>query len=134
MPFWVEIWSERIVILRALNIISALQSEYSLWSRDVEDEILPVVNELGITFVAYSPLSRGFISGEIKEIADEKNCTPSQLALVWTMANGALPIPGTKRVKYLEENAASVDVELTSEELSRIEAVSPKNVAHGGRY
>lgn len=157
------------IIRRAHKVhpISALQTEYSLWSRDIEDEILPTVNELGITFVAYSPLSRGFISGElrkiedleatdvrrylprfqgenfqknvdlvdkIKEIAEEKNCTPSQLALAWTRVNGALPIPGTKRIKYLEENAASVDIELTSEDLSRMDAVSPKNVAFGGRY
>lgn len=151
----------------AIHPISALQSEYSLWSRDIEDEILPTTRELGITHVAYSPLSRGFISGElrtfedlaphdlrrymprfqgdnfkknveivdkIKEIADEKNCTPSQLALAWTIFNGALPIPGTKRMKYLEENAASVDVELTAEDLTRIEQVSPKNSVHGTRY
>ncbi|NRD77839.1 aldo/keto reductase [Bacillus sp. BRMEA1] len=150
----------------AVHPITALQSEYSLWSREIEDEILPTVRELGITHVAYSPLSRGFISGElrkyedlaendvrryiprfqgenfkknvdlvdkIKEIAEEKNCTPSQLALAWTMVNGALPIPGTKRIKYLEENAASVNVELTPEDLARIESVSPKNAAHGGR-
>ncbi|KJD46664.1 aldo/keto reductase [Paenibacillus terrae] len=151
----------------AVHPISALQTEYSLWSREIEDEILPAIKELGITLVAYSPLSRGFISGElrkfedleasdvrrylprfqgdnfqknvdlvdkIKEVAQEKNCTPSQLALAWTIANGALPIPGTKRVKYLEENAASVDVELTTEDLALIEAVSPKNEVYGGRY
>jgi aryl-alcohol dehydrogenase-like predicted oxidoreductase len=151
----------------SVHPISALQTEYSLWSREIEDEILPTVRELGITHVAYSPLSRGFISGEllkfedleendvrryiprfqkenfqknvdlvdkIKEIAEEKNCTPSQLALAWTMENGALPIPGTKRIKYLEENAASVNVELTPDDLARIESVSPKNVAHGGRH
>ncbi|UUZ91907.1 aldo/keto reductase [Paenibacillus sp. P25] len=150
----------------AVHPISALQTEYSLWSRDIEDEILPAVRELGITHVAYSPLSRGFISGElrkfedlpendvrrhiprfqegnfqknvdivdkIKEIAEEKNCTLSQLALAWTMANGALPIPGTKRIPYLEENAASVHVELTPDDLVRIESVSPKNAVHGGR-
>ncbi|ASR46669.1 aldo/keto reductase [Paenibacillus kribbensis] len=151
----------------AVHPISALQTEYSLWSRDVEDEIFPAIQELGITLVAYSPLSRGFISGELrtfedlqpddarrhmprfqgdnfqknvalvdklKEVAQEKNCTPSQLALAWTIAKGALPIPGTKRIKYLEENAASVDVELTSEELALIEVVSPKNEVHGNRY
>lgn len=151
----------------AIHPISALESEYSLWSRDIEDEILPAARELGITHVAYSPLSRGFITGElrkfedldandlrrymprfqgdnfnkniviadkIKEIANEKNCTPSQLALAWTIANHALPIPGTKRIKYLEENAASVDVELTPEDLVRIEEVSPKHVVHGTRY
>lgn len=151
----------------AVHPISALESEYSLWSRDIEDEILPVARELGITHVAYSPLSRGFISGElrtfedlaaddlrrwmprfqgenfrknveivdkIKEIAIEKNCSPSQLAIAWTIANGALPIPGTKRIKYLEENAAAVDIVLSKEDLLRIENVSPKNAAQGTRY
>ncbi|MDI4649611.1 aldo/keto reductase [Cohnella hashimotonis] len=151
----------------AVHPISALESEYSLWSRDIEDEILPVARELGITHVAYSPLSRGFISGElrtfadlaaddlrrwmprfqgenfrknveivdkIKEIAIEKNCSPSQLAIAWTIANGSLPIPGTKRIKYLEENAAAVDIVLSKEDLLRIENVSPKNAAQGTRY
>ncbi|MCG7379774.1 aldo/keto reductase [Paenibacillus sp. ACRSA] len=151
----------------AVHPISALQSEYSLWSRDIEDEILPTVKELNITHVAYSPLSRGFISGElrkfedlhphdmrrymprfqdvnfqknieivdqIKEIAQEKNCTPSQLAIAWTLANGALPIPGTKRISYLEENAASADITLSAEDLARIEEVSPKHGVHGTRY
>ncbi|GLX71502.1 aldo/keto reductase [Paenibacillus glycanilyticus] len=150
----------------AVHPISALQTEYSLWSREIEDEILPVVRELGITHVAYSPLSRGIISGEIrsfsdfaeddirkympryqgdnfqrnldvleeiKKIAAEKNCTLSQLALAWTIANGALPIPGTKRLPYLEENAGAAAIELTADELARIEAVSPKNIAHGQR-
>ncbi len=151
----------------AVHPISALQTEYSLWSRDVEDDILPVVNELGITFVAYSPLSRGFITGElqkfedfaandirrhlprfqgenfqrnvdlvnkIQDMAAEKNATASQLALAWVIANGALPIPGTKRVKYLEENAGAVELKLTSEDLARLELVNPKNAAFGGRY
>lgn len=151
----------------AVHAISALQSEYSLWSRDIEDEILPTVRELGITHVAYSPLSRGFITGElrtfedltaddlrrymprfqgenfqknveivdqIKKIASEKNCTPSQLAIAWTLANGALPIPGTKQIKYLEENVGALDIELTPEDLVRIENVSPKNGIHGTRY
>ncbi|PAD32367.1 aldo/keto reductase [Paenibacillus sp. 7523-1] len=151
----------------AVHAISALQSEYSLWSRDIEDEILPTVRELGITHVAYSPLSRGFITGElrtfedlaaddlrrymprfqgenfqknveivdqIKKIASEKNCTPSQLAIAWTLANGALPIPGTKQIKYLEENVGALDIELTPEDLVRIEKVSPKNRIHGTRY
>ncbi|WP_431090641.1 aldo/keto reductase [Paenibacillus sp. 8b26] len=150
----------------AVHPISALQTEYSLWSREIENDILPVVRELGLTLVAYSPLSRGIISGEItsfndlaeddirrhlpryqgdnfqknldvleeiKKIATEKECTPSQLALAWTIANGALPIPGTKRVKYLEENADSVDIVLTTDDLARIEGVSPKNAAHGER-
>ncbi|WP_342480922.1 aldo/keto reductase [Paenibacillus sp. FSL L8-0340] len=151
----------------AVHPISALQSEYSLWSRDIEDDVLPTARELGITHIAYSPLSRGFISGEIrkfedldandlrrymprfqgdnfqrnieivdkiKEIAIEKNCTPSQLAIAWTIANHALPIPGTKRIKYLEENANSATIELTPKDLARIENVSPKNEVHGARY
>ncbi|WP_020614817.1 aldo/keto reductase [Paenibacillus daejeonensis] len=151
----------------AVHPVSALESEYSLWSRDIEEEILPTLRELGITHVAYSPLSRGFISGElssfedlaaddlrrwmprfqgenfdkniqivnkIKEIANEKNCSPSQLAIAWTIANGALPIPGTKRIKYLEENTAAADIILTQDEMMRIEAVSPKNAAQGARY
>ncbi|WP_144028052.1 aldo/keto reductase [Paenibacillus sp. 32352] len=151
----------------AVHPISALQTEYSLWSREVETDILPTVNELGITFVAYSPLSRGFLSGgvrkfedfaetdyrrvlprfqgenfqknlelvdKVKEIAKEKNCTPSQLAIAWTMANGTLPIPGTKRVSYLEENIGSLEVALTSEDLRRIEEVMPKDSVSGDRY
>lgn len=151
----------------AVHPISALQSEYSLWSRDIEDEVLPAARELGITHLAYSPLSRGFISGEIRqfddldagdlrrymprfqgdnfiknveivdkitEIAAQKNCTPSQLAIAWTIAKGALPIPGTKRIKYLEENAKAAAIELTADELARIEQVSPKDGVHGTRY
>lgn len=151
----------------AVHPISALQTEFSLWSRDVQAEILPVVNELGITFVAYSPLSRGFISGEIRKfedlaeddvrrylprfqkenfqknvdivdeitkIANEKDCTPSQLALAWTIAKGALPIPGTRRISYLEENAGAADIVLTPDDLARIEAVSPQSAVQGGRY
>jgi len=149
----------------AVHPISALQTEYSLWSRDVEEEILPTASELGITFVAYSPLSRGFITGELRnyedfkaddmrrilprfqgenfqknvdlvdklgEIAKEKQCTVAQLAIAWTMAKGALPIPGTKRVNYLEENVEAVDIQLTSNDLERMDAVSPH--AFGGRY
>ncbi|MCL6663936.1 MULTISPECIES: aldo/keto reductase [Paenibacillus] len=151
----------------SVHPISALQTEYSLWSREVENEILPVVNELGITFVAYSPLSRGFISGDLRKfedlaaddvrrylprfqpdnfqknvdivdeiitIAKEKGCTPSQLALAWSIAKGALPIPGTRRVHYLEENAGAADITLTSDDLARIEAVSPESAVQGGRY
>ncbi|MED3954656.1 aldo/keto reductase [Priestia aryabhattai] len=150
----------------ATHPISALQSEYSLWSREVEADILPTVHELGISFIAYSPLSRGFLSGElrkfedleetdgrrrlprfqpenfsknielvdqVREMAMEKNCTPSQLALAWTMAKGALPIPGTKRVSYLEENIAALDVELSLKDLERIEAVMPRGSAFGNR-
>lgn len=149
--------------------ITALQTEYSLWSRDPEDEILPTVRELGIGYVAYSPLGRGFLSGQftspedfaeddyrrnsprfqgenfyknlqlveqVKAIATEKGVTPSQLALAWLLAQGddIVPIPGTKRRKYLEENIAATDITLTDEELSRIEAVAPKGIAAGPRY
>ena len=149
--------------------ISALQTEYSLWSRDVEDEILPTIRELGIGFVAYSPLGRGFLTGQIRrfedlaeddyrrssprfrgenfeknlqlvdrvrEMADEKGVTPGQLALAWLLHQGedVVPIPGTKRREYLEENAAAVNVTLTDEDLSRIEEVMPKGVAAGERY
>lgn len=149
--------------------IAALQTEYSLWSRDPEDGILDVCRELGIGFVAYSPLGRGFLTGQIKsfddlapddyrrhsprlqgenfdknlelvkrieEIAAEKNCTPAQLALAWVLAQGEdiVPIPGTKRRKYLEENVAALEVEITPEELKRIDEVAPKGVAAGTRY
>ncbi|MCB5236409.1 aldo/keto reductase [Niallia circulans] len=150
----------------AVYPITAVQSEYSLWSREVEDEIMPTIKALGITFVAYSPLGRGFLSGklnqfkdlasddirrsfprfqgenfkknmelaeEIKKIATEKQVTPSQLALAWTLAKGVLPIPGTKHQQYLEENIAALEVKLTSKDLARIESASPKNVASGER-
>ena len=158
-------------IRRAYGVhpITALQTEYSLWSRDPEDEILPTVRELGIGFVPYSPLGRGFLSGAIKSlddlaqddyrrfsprfqgdnfsknlelveqvnaIASEKGVTPSQLALAWLLAQGEdiVPIPGTKRRKYLEENIGAVEISLTQEELSRIEQLAPKGVAAGDRY
>ncbi|HEY7632340.1 MAG TPA: aldo/keto reductase [Thermoleophilaceae bacterium] len=149
--------------------ISALQTEYSLWSRDPEDEILPTVRELGIGFVPYSPLGRGFLSGEIKsiedfaeddfrrsnprfqgenfqrnldlvesvkEIAAEKGVKPSQLALAWLLAQGddIVPIPGTKRRKYLEENVASADISLSDDELARIDEAAPVGAAAGDRY
>ena len=149
--------------------ITALQTEYSLWSRDPEDEILPTVRELGIGFVAYSPLGRGFLSGSItsaddlaaddfrrnsprfqgenfnknlqlvervKEIAGEKGVTPGQLAIAWLLAQGddIVPIPGTKRRAYLEENVAAVDITLNQAELERINDLAPKNVAAGDRY
>ncbi len=149
--------------------IAALQSEYSLWSRDPEDEILPTCRELGIGFVAYSPLGRGFLTGRfatiddlpeddyrrrsprfqgenfgknldlvdrVKAIAARKGCTPSQLALAWLLAQGPdiVPIPGTKRRRYLEENVAAIDVELMPEDLERIDEVAPKGVATGSRY
>src|SRR5919107_6118146 len=144
----------------AVHPISALQTEHSLWSQDVEDEILPTVRELEIGFVAYSPLGRGFLTGQIlrfedlpeddfrrvsprfqgenfeknlglvekvKEIANEKDVTPGQLALAWLLHQGddVVPIPGTKRVRYLEENAAADAIELTSEDLERIEEAAP---------
>ena len=149
--------------------IATLQTEYSLWSRDPEDEILPTVRKLGIAFVAYSPLGRGFLTGQIKRfedlapddyrrtsprfqgdnfaknlelvrrvetIAKEKGATPSQLALAWLLAQGEdiLPIPGTKRRKYLEENAAAVDIQLTAEDLRRIEEAAPAGAVRGERY
>ncbi len=152
-----------------IHSISVLQTEYSLWSRDVEDEHLPTLRELGIGFVAYSPLGRGFLTGQIQrfedlpeddyrrrsprfqgenfdknlelvervnEIAAEKGVTPGQLALAWLLHQGddVVPIPGTKRRKYLEENAAAADVELDDEDLKRIEEVAPKDVAAGERY
>jgi aryl-alcohol dehydrogenase-like predicted oxidoreductase len=149
--------------------ITALQTEYSLWSRDVEDEILPTCRELGIGFVPYSPLGRGFLTGQIKkfedlaeddyrrfsprfqgenfnknlmlvkrieEMAEEKNCTPSQLALAWLLAQGedVVPIPGTKRRKYLEENVGAIGVRLNAEDLHRIDEIAPQGVAAGTRY
>jgi aryl-alcohol dehydrogenase-like predicted oxidoreductase len=153
----------------AVHPITALQTEYSLWSRDVEDEILPTVRELGIGFVPYSPLGRGFLTGQIQkfedlaeddyrrisprfqgenfqknldlvkrieEIAREKGCQPSQLALAWLLAQGEdiVPIPGTKRRKYLEENVLALQVELTKEDLARINEVAPVGAASGQRY
>ncbi|MFL5420139.1 MAG: aldo/keto reductase [Myxococcales bacterium] len=149
--------------------ISALQTEYSLWSRDVEDQILPTVRELGIGFVAYSPLGRGFLTGRfqkfedlpqddyrrnhprfqganfdqnlrlverVKQIAKEKSATPSQLALAWVLAQGkdVVPIPGTKKRRYLEENARGADIKLTPEELRRIADAAPKGSTAGDRY
>ena len=153
----------------AVHPITALQSEYSLWTRDPEDDILATTRELGIGFVAYSPLGRGFLTGRfrseddfsdddfrkhqprfrgdafqrnwdllerVQEIAAEKDVTPGQLALAWVLAQGddIVPIPGTKRRTYLEENAAAVEVELTNEELARIDEVFPRGVTAGDRY
>ncbi|HEX2866654.1 MAG TPA: aldo/keto reductase [Ignavibacteriales bacterium] len=149
--------------------ISALQTEYSLWTRDPEDEILPTVRELGIGFVAYSPLGRGFLTGKIinyedldpddfrrfsprfqgenfqknldlvkrvEEIANGKSVKASQLAIAWVLAQGKdiVPIPGTKRRKYLEENAQAVDIKLTKNDFERIDQVMPKGSASGLRY
>ncbi|HZO58800.1 MAG TPA: aldo/keto reductase [Solirubrobacterales bacterium] len=151
----------------AVHPITALQTEYSLWTRDVEHEILPACRELGIGFVAYSPLGRGFLSGRFKspdeldsddfrrhgprfqgealaqnlalaakveEIAAEKGCTPGQLAIAWVLAQGedVVPIPGTKRRRYLDENLAAADVDLTDGDLARIDAEIP--AAAGDRY
>ncbi|MCM3773730.1 aldo/keto reductase [Priestia aryabhattai] len=158
-------------IRRAYTVheITAIQTEYSLWSRDVEDEILPVIRELGIGFVAYSPLGRGFLTGQIqtfedlaeddyrrfsprfqgenftknldlvnqiRELAREKDCQPSQLALAWILSQGddIVPIPGTKRIQYLEENIGALKIQLSKEELYRINEVAPKGVAAGERY
>jgi len=153
----------------AIHPITALQTEYSLWSRDPEDEILATVRELGIGFVAYSPLGRGFLTGQIKsiddlapddyrrhsprfqgenfsrnldlvdrvtEIARSQGVTPGQLALAWVLAQGEdiIPIPGTKRRSYLEENAAASDIELTSQDLAGLNELAPKGIAAGMRY
>lgn len=152
-----------------VHAIAALQTEYSLWTRDPEDEILPTTRELGVAFVAYSPLGRGFLTGQIKrfedfapddyrrnsprfqgenfqknlelvkrveEVAKQKKCTPSQLALAWLLARGQdiIPIPGTKRRKYLEENAGALNVKLTPQDLRRIDEVAPHGAAAGKRY
>jgi aryl-alcohol dehydrogenase-like predicted oxidoreductase len=158
-------------IKRAYSVhpITALQSEYSLWTRDPEDGALSTCRELGIGFVAYSPLGRGFLTGAIKkidnlaendfrrfnprfqgenfeynlsivkqieELAAKKNCAAPQLALAWLLAQGedVIPIAGTKRIKYLEENVEAVNVSLTKEELELLEKIAPKNVAKGSRY
>jgi aryl-alcohol dehydrogenase-like predicted oxidoreductase len=149
--------------------ISALQTEYSLWSREPEDDILPTVRELGIGFVAYSPLGRGMLTGSInrfedlpasdrrrffprfqgenfaknldlvarvRQIAGDRGVSPGQLALAWVLARGSdiVPIPGTKRRSYLEENVAAARIELSSADLAAIDAVAPKGVAAGARY
>ena len=149
--------------------IAALQTEYSLWSREPEEEILATCRELGVGFVAYSPLGRGFLTGrfrkledipegdyrrnaprfqgenfqrnlaltrQVEEIAREKGCTAAQLALAWVLAQGddIVPIPGTKRRRYLEENFGALNVKLAADELKRIDAVAPRDVAAGMRY
>jgi len=156
---------------RAVSVhpITALQSEWSLWSRDIEDEVVPTARELGIGIVPYSPLGRGFLTGQIKSFEDfaaddyrrfsprfqgdnfeanmrlveqvealarEKGCTPGQLALAWLLTRGedVVPIPGTKRRTYLEENLGALDVELTPADLDRIENVAPAGSARGDRY
>ncbi|HSC24139.1 MAG TPA: aldo/keto reductase [Casimicrobiaceae bacterium] len=154
---------------QAVHPITALQTEYSLWSRDPEDEILPTVRELGIGFVAYSPLGRGFLTGriqnvddlepddyrrtsprfqgenfqrnlrlvdEIRAIAAQHHCTPPQLALAWLLERGddIVPIPGTKRRRYLEENVGALAVKLTDEDRARIDRTIPAGAAAGERY
>jgi aryl-alcohol dehydrogenase-like predicted oxidoreductase len=153
----------------AVHPIAALQSEYSLWTRDPEDGVLAACRELGIGFVSYSPLGRGFLTGKfrklddlpaddyrrqsprfqgenfkknldlvkrVEEVAAKKGCTPSQLALAWVLAQGddVVPIPGTKRRKYLEENLAALTIKLTPEDLRHIDEVAPKGAASGTRY
>ena len=153
----------------SVHPIAALQTEYSLWSRDVEDEILPTCRELDVGLVPYSPLGRGFLTGkikniddlaeddwrrfsprflaenlhrnlslvnEIKKIAEDKGCTPAQLALAWVLAQGEdiVPIPGTKRTKYLEENIKALKVQLSAGELNRVNEVAPQGAAAGTRY
>jgi aryl-alcohol dehydrogenase-like predicted oxidoreductase len=158
-------------IRRAAKVhpLAALQTEYSLWSRDPEVGILPTVRELGIGFVAYSPLGRGFLTGQFKSFADlpaddvrrthprfqgenfqrnldlanrigqlagDKGCMPSQLALAWVLAQGEdiVPIPGTKRVKYLDDNLGALNVRLSRDELAQIDALLPAGAASGERY
>ncbi|ACK70336.1 aldo/keto reductase [Gloeothece citriformis PCC 7424] len=153
----------------AVHPLAMLQTEYSLWTREPETDVLPVCRELGIGLVAYSPLGRGFLTGafqkpedfpvddfrrysprfqgenfyrnlqlveKIKEIATEKNCTPAQLALAWLLAQGEdiIPIPGTKNCQRLEENLGAIDIEMSQEDLQRIEEVAPLGVAAGTRY
>ena len=153
----------------AVHPINALQTEYSLWSREPEDEILATCEELGVGFVPYSPLGRGFLSGDIRSVEDlapddfrrnnprfqgenfqknldlveavsaiaaDKGVTPAQLALAWVLAQGdnLVPIPGTRRIRTLEENIAAAEIVLTAEDLGRIEAVFPKGAASGHRY
>jgi aryl-alcohol dehydrogenase-like predicted oxidoreductase len=153
----------------AVHPIAALQSEWSLWTRDLESEVLPVARELGIGIVPFSPLGRGFLTGAItspddfaaddwrrghprftgeaftanlrlvdavRDLATGKGCTPGQLALAWVLAQGddVVPIPGTKRVAYLEENAGAAAVELTADDLARLDAIAPPGAAQGSRY
>jgi aryl-alcohol dehydrogenase-like predicted oxidoreductase len=153
----------------ATHPITAVQTELSLWSRDAEAELIPTVRELGIGYVAYSPLGRGFLTGqfkspgdfpegdfrknhprfqgenfekniqlvrEVEALAEEKGCTAAQLALAWVLAQGEdiVPIPGTKHVKYLDQNIAALDVQLSDEDLERLDAILPPGAAAGERY
>jgi aryl-alcohol dehydrogenase-like predicted oxidoreductase len=153
----------------AVHRITAVQTELSLWSRDAEAEVIPTVRELGIGYVAYSPLGRGFLSGrfkspddfpdddfrkfhprfqgenfqknldlvrEVERMAEEKGCTTAQLALAWVLAQGddIVPIPGTKHVRYLDENIGALEVKLTPEDLRRLDEILPPGAAAGERY
>jgi len=166
-----EAGAETIRRAHAVHPISALQTEYSLWTRDIEEEILPTIRELGIGLVAYSPLGRGFLTGAItqpeelseddfrrhnprfqgenfkrnlalvarvQELAREHNCTPAQLALAWVLNQSRppeiVPIPGTKRRKYLEENVEATEITLSAEDLARIDEAAPVGAAVGDRY
>lgn len=158
-------------IRRAAKIhkITALQTEYSLWSRDPEDEILDTVKELNIGFVAYSPIGRGFLTGrfkqledipeddfrrnhprfqgdnfyknlklvdKVKQLAEEKHCTPGQLALAWVLAQGKeiVPIPGTTKIEHLKENISAVEIQLSEEDLEQLDKIVPKGITAGNRY
>ncbi|MBS1566575.1 MAG: aldo/keto reductase [Bacteroidetes bacterium] len=164
-----EVSAETLRKAHAVHPVSAVQTEYSLWTRDPEDGILDACGELGVAFVAYSPLGRGFLTGQfkkfedfeegdyrrfsprfqgenfnrnldlvekVKSLAAKKGCAPSQLALAWVMAQRdyIFPIPGTKRIKYLEENVGALSVRLSKEDLQEIDAVFPKGAAVGDRY
>jgi aryl-alcohol dehydrogenase-like predicted oxidoreductase len=164
-----EAGPETIRRAHAVHPITALQSEWSLWTRDPEEAVLPTVRELGIGFVAYSPLGRGFLAGRfssldelseddfrrnhprmrgenfkrnralaehVRELAEEKGCTPAQLALAWVLSRGedVVPIPGTKRRSFLEQNVAALDVDLDDDELRRIDELLPPGAAAGPRY
>jgi aryl-alcohol dehydrogenase-like predicted oxidoreductase len=164
-----EVSDETLRRAHAVHPVTAIQTEYSLWSREPEDNLLKTCRELGIAFVAYSPLGRGFLTGQIRkfedleptdyrrysprfqgenfeknlklvraieELARRKGCTTSQLALAWVMAQGdhIFPIPGTKKMRYLEENAAAMQVRLSPTELEEIDSIAPKGVAAGTRY
>jgi aryl-alcohol dehydrogenase-like predicted oxidoreductase len=164
-----EAGPETIRRAHAVHPITALQSEWSLWTRDPEGDVLATVRELGIGFVAYSPLGRGFLAGRfsspdelsdddfrrnhprlqgdnfernrglarrVRELAEEKGCTPAQLALAWVLSRGddVVPIPGTKRRSYLEQNAAAVEIALSDDELERLDEAFPPGAAAGPRY
>lgn len=164
-----EVSAETLRKANEVHPISALQSEYSLWTRDPEDGILETCRELGIAFVAYSPLGRGFLTGQIKkfedfeandyrrfsprfqgknfeknlqlvkkieELAMQKGCTAAQLALAWVLAQGdhIFPIPGTKKLKYLDENIGALDVQISQKEMEEIESIAPRGIASGERY